>query len=198
MAAVSLRVTVIAFGACLAASCGGKKDAARPMIEELAPGGGADAAATFVNAAGEEVGHIVLTDATGGVLLRVDLKGLSEGWHGIHFHQIGDCSDGADEFQASGGHVDPDSREHGLMNPEGFERGDLPNIYAGPDGRATAEFFRAGVSLRASEEAAAENGPYPLIDDDGFAVIVHEYADDQTTQPIGGAAGRVACASFRS
>ncbi|MEX0645789.1 MAG: superoxide dismutase family protein, partial [Parvularculaceae bacterium] len=195
---VSLRVTAIAFGACLAASCGAKNDAARPMLDDLAPGGLADAAAPFVDRAGKDVGRVVLSSATGGVLLRVDLKCLPEGWHGIHFHDIGDCSDGADGFQAAGGHVDPDSREHGLMHPEGFERGDLPNIYAGPDGRATAEFFRAGVSLKASEEAAAENGPYPLIDNDGFAVIVHENPDDQSTQPIGGAAGRVACASIRS
>ncbi len=167
------------------------------MLEALSPGP-VDAAAPFVNAAGDEVGHIVFTDATGGVLMRLDLKGLSEGWHGVHFHQIGDCADGADGFKASGAHVDPDGHEHGLMNPGGAERGDLPNIYAGPDGRATAEFFRASVSLRASEEAAAENGPYPLIDNDGFAVIVHELPDDQMTQPIGGAAGRVACASIRS
>jgi Cu-Zn family superoxide dismutase len=191
-------VTAVALGACVLASCGAKEDAARPMLEALAPGGGADAAAAFINPAGKEVGHVVLKDATGGVLMRVDLERLSEGWHGIHFHQVGDCSDAADGFKLSGGHIDPDSREHGLMNPEGSERGDLPNIYAGPDGRATAEFFRAGVSLKASEQSAAENGPYPLIDDDGFAVVVHEHVDDQTTQPIGGAAGRVACASIRN
>ncbi|MGE0409264.1 MAG: superoxide dismutase family protein [Amphiplicatus sp.] len=168
------------------------------MLSELAPAGGVDATATFHNAAGEEVGHAVFTEAPGGVLMRVDLKGLSEGWHGIHFHQIGDCSDGADGFKASGGHIDPDEHEHGLLNPMGAERADLPNIYAGPDGRASAEFYRGGLALTASEESAAANGPYPLLDDDGFAVVVHENPDDHQTQPIGGAAARVACASIRN
>jgi Cu-Zn family superoxide dismutase len=189
----------IAAGVCviLLVSCG-QKDAARPMLSELAPADWADAAATFVNAQGEEVGHAVMTNAPAGALLRLDLRGLTEGWHGIHFHNIGDCSDGADGFLASEGHVDPDEHAHGLLNTEGPERADLPNLYAGPDGRATAEFYQGGVSLLATEEGAAANGPFPLLDDDGFAVVVHENPDDHQTQPIGGAAARVACAAFSS
>ncbi|MEE2692213.1 MAG: superoxide dismutase family protein [Pseudomonadota bacterium] len=190
------RPALIATAAFALAACGGGKEEARPLLGELAPAGGADAAGTLINAAGETVGHVVFTNGTGGVLMRVDIKGLSQGWHGIHLHQKGDCSDGPEGFKASGGHIDPDEHEHGLLNANGSERADLPNIYAGPDGRATAEIFRWGVSLYPTEAGAAENGPYPLLDDDGFAVIVHENPDDQTTQPIGGAAGRVACAAL--
>ncbi len=168
-----------------------------PLLEELAPASWADAAGRFIGADGSDVGHVVLTNAPGaGVLMRVDLKGLSEGWHAIHLHKISDCSDYAEGFKASGGHVDPDDRPHGLLNLYGPERADLPNIYAGADGRATAEIFNGSVALFASEAAAAVAGPHPLLDEDGFAIIVHAGADDHTTQPIGGAGERVACAAI--
>ena len=171
---------------------------AEPMLEALAPAGWADAAAAFVDTGGNDVGYIAFQNAPGaGVLIRVDLQGLSEGWHGIHLHQVGDCSDLEAGFKASGGHVDPDDRDHGLLNDAGPERADLPNIYASDDGRATAEFFNDKVALYPSEAASAEAGPYPLMDADGFAIIVHENADDHMAQPIGGAGGRVACAAVR-
>ncbi len=168
------------------------------MAEPLAPDGWADAAAGFVDRDNGPTGYVAIAHSpTGGILMRVDLAGLSQGWHGIHLHQVADCSDHADGFKASGGHVDPDDREHGLLNPDGPERADLPNVYAGADGRATAEIFNGEVALFASEAAAAA-GAHPLIDDDGFAIIVHENADDHESQPIGGAAARVACAAIRA
>lgn len=172
-------------------------DSAEPMLEPLAPAAWADAAARFTAPDGSDTGYVVLTNAPGaGVLMRVDLTGLSQGWHGIHLHNIGDCSDGSDGFKASGGHVDPENRDHGLLNPDGPERADIPNIYAGADGRATAEIFNSVVALYASEEAAATAGPHPLMDQDGFAIVVHANADDHETQPIGGAGPRVACAAI--
>ena len=180
------------------AACGGGEDAApRAMLAELAPADWADAAGKLNGTDGEDRGSVVFTNGPQGVLMRVDMSGLSEGWHAIHLHQAADCSDGEAGFKASGGHINPDANKHGLLNPEGHERADLPNIYAGADGRATAEIYRAGVALYASEEAAAENGPYPLMDDDGFAVIVHENPDNHMTQPIGGAGARVACAAIK-
>jgi superoxide dismutase, Cu-Zn family len=175
----------------------GRSSDARPMLEPLAPIGWADAAAGFSGPDGDGKGYIVFKNAPGaGVIMRVDVKGLTEGWHAIHLHQIGDCSDGADGFKASGGHVNPDAHEHGLLNANGSERADLPNIFAGADGRATAEIFNGSVALYPSEEAAAQAGPYPLIDTDGFAVIIHASSDDHVTQPIGGAGKRVACAAI--
>lgn len=168
------------------------------MVEPLAPDGWADAAGRFVSNTDASVGFIVLAESpSGGVVMRVDLKGLSQGWHGIHLHQVADCSDYAAGFKASGGHIDPDDRAHGLFNTDGYERADMPNIYAGSDGRATVEIFNASVALFPSEAASAADA-HPLIDDDGFAVIIHENADDHETQPIGGAAARVACAAIRS
>ncbi|MFZ5619002.1 MAG: superoxide dismutase family protein [Pseudomonadota bacterium] len=188
--------TLLLVSATLISACG-KKSADDALLAELAPSEWVDAAANFKSPAGDDIGHVVLADAIGGVLLRVDVKGLAPGWHGIHLHMIADCSDGAGGFKASGAHVDPENHEHGLVNPAGSERGDLPNIYAGADSRATAEFFRAGLNLYPSEQGAATNGPFPLMDDDGFAVIIHANADDHSTQPIGGAGDRVACAAIK-
>ena len=169
------------------------------LLTTLAPSNWADAASSFIDPEGNQIGYAVFKNAPrAGVLIRVDIAGLSEGWHGIHLHQVADCSDGAEGFKASGGHIDPDDRAHGLLNPDGPERADIPNIYAGPDGRATAEIFNTTIALYPSEAAAAEAGPYPLMDEDGFAMVVHTSADDHMTQPIGGAGARVACAAIKT
>jgi Cu-Zn family superoxide dismutase len=156
----------------------------------LAPDGWADASAQFSGTDGETKGRVLFADSpAGGLLMRVHLENLSQGWHGIHLHQVGDCSDHGEGFQASGGHIDPGDRAHGLLNAEGPEHADLPNIYAGADGVAMAEIYNPSAALRSNEQATG------LLDGDGFAVIVHENPDDHTTQPIGGAGARVACAA---
>lgn len=185
-----------------AAACGKKESAASPEAEAapdtLAPATWNGLAARFTNNAGAPVGDAVIIDAKDGVLLRLRVEGLSPGWHGAHIHMTGTCEDAGAGFKASGAHFDPENHEHGLENAAGSERGDLPNIYAGADGTATVEFFRANLHLNPSEEAATENGPYPLLDDDGFAIIIHANPDDHVTQPIGGAGDRVACAAFKA
>lgn len=140
--------------------------------------------AGFLDAGGAMSGFAAIRDAGDGALVRVDLGGLTPGWHGVHVHMMGDCSDAKDGFKASGGHLDPAGMEHGFAHPSGFEAGDLPNLYAGADGRAVAEFYRSGLSTAM------------LIDQDGAAIVVHASPDDHETQPIGGAGARVACAAF--
>lgn len=199
-------LSVFALAALGLVACG-KKDAA-PAPESAAPAASeqpaptvepstwTDASAAFIGPSGEAMGTVEFRDGLGGVVMRLDMTGLAPGWHGIHLHVAGDCSDGADGFKASGGHINPDNVEHGLLNPAGAHRADIPNILADEAGAVKTEIFRAGVHLRPSEEAAAVNGPFPLIDDDGFAVVVHANADDHLTQPIGGAGDRVACAAI--
>ena len=148
---------------------------------------GAGAKASFVNASGAKIGEATLTQTPHEeVLIRLSLSGLKTGWHGIHLHQIGDCSDGAEGFKASGGHINPAQNEHGLLNPNGYEAADMPNIYAGADGVAVAEILNTKLSL----------GGEPMSDADGFAMVIHESPDDHLTQPIGGAGARVGCAAF--
>lgn len=154
----------------LAALIAGAAQAAPPTVT-----------AELKNSAGQTVGAVTLTEAPKGVLLRVEAKGLSPGWHGLHFHEKGDCS--KSDFTSAGAHVHGSGAAvHGLLNPSANETGDLPNLHAGSDGEASAEIFTSLTTLSA------------LRDADGSAVVIHANPDDYMAQPIGGAGPRVACA----
>ncbi len=139
---------------------------------------GATAKAALQGPDGKSVGQATLESTPHGVLVHVQAEGLSPGPHGIHLHAVGACSP---DFKAAGGHIKTSGNEHGLRNPKGPEAGDLPNLYAGADGRAEAEFFTTLVDMKT------------LLDNDGSAVVIHAQPDDQMTQPIGGSGDRVAC-----
>ena len=142
-------------------------------------------AAAMANNEGASAGAVTLRDGNSGVLLRLELTGLTPGWHGLHLHEKGDCSDAADGFKASGSHAGHGNGAlHGLLNPSGPETGDLPNIHAAADGTAHAELFIAGLTI------------VDLIDGDGTAILVHAGEDDHQSQPIGGAGARVACGAI--
>lgn len=147
----------------------------------------------IVNGEGRAIGQASFREGPDGAMIRLEFganHGLSPGWHGLHLHEVGTCSDFAAGFQASGGHLGMRRHiQHGLMNAEGPEAGDLPNIFAPPgNGPFGAEMFSPLVTL-----ADARNR-VPLLDDDGTALMIHAGPDDHVTQPIGGAGARVACA----
>lgn len=136
------------------------------------------------NNAGAAVGEATVTEAPNGVLLRIQAKGLTPGWHGLHFHEKADCS--KSDFTTAGGHVHGEATmAHGLLNPDANEAGDLPNLFVAADGSAQAELFSTYVSLAGSK--------VKLMDKDGSALVIHANADDHKTQPIGGAGARIAC-----
>jgi superoxide dismutase, Cu-Zn family len=139
------------------------------------------------NNAGASAGHAMITEAPKGVLLRIEAKGLPPGWHGLHFHETGDCS--KPDFTSAGGHVHDtgSDRVHGLLHPDANEAGDLPNLYVHADGTANAEFFSRFVSLAGGGERPA------LTAGNGSALVIHANPDDHRTQPIGGAGDRIAC-----
>lgn len=144
----------------------------------------ADAVATIVDKSGEEVGEAALINGDNGMIIRLYAEGVPRGFHGVHLHQVGDCSDNAAGFKASGSHINVSGAEHGLLNPAGFHTGaDFPNLWAGEPG-LVGELFAGGLTLSQA------------LDEDGFALIIHENEDDHVTQPIGGAGGRIACAAF--
>ncbi len=136
---------------------------------------------------GSSIGQITITPAPNGVLLRVEVKGLTLGWHGMHFHEKGDCSDAA--FKNAGAHVHAKTPViHGLLNADANDAGDLPNLYVAADGTATVELYSTLVSFNGEGSRPA------LLDEDGSALVIHASPDDYKTQPIGGAGARVACA----
>jgi Cu-Zn family superoxide dismutase len=144
---------------------------------------------------GRAIGRATFTEAPHGVLIRLEFSqaGLSPGWHGLHIHQKGDCSDVAAGFHNSAGHVGMGAHtRHGLLNPEGPEAGDLPNLFAAAAPPYGGEFFNPHVTL----SSTAIGDRQPLLDADGSALIIHASPDDGTSQPIGNAGARVACAAL--
>ena len=156
-------------------------EAAAPAVKSLT--------ADVVNNDGKAIGTAAVTGNDDVTVIRLILGpgALTPGWHGIHLHAVGDCSDIA-KFQASKAHVNHDGAKHGLLNPDGPDDGDLPNIFVVADGSVSAELAR--------EEGLIGEGGY--LDADGFALVIHANPDDHVSQPIGGAGDRVACASFRN
>ena len=131
---------------------------------------------------GKEVGKVELSDAPGGVLLRLTLDGVPPGDHAFHVHAVGKCE--PPDFKSAGPHFNPDETKHGLMNPEGPHSGDMPNLHVPDGGKLTVEVFNEMVTL---------DGEQALLDDDGSAVVVHAAADDYKTDPAGNAGDRIAC-----
>src|SRR5690349_2997312 len=79
--------------------------------------------AELKNGSGQVVGKVTLVEAPKGVLLKVEAKGLTPGWHGLHFHEKADCSKA--DFTSAGGHTHGGGdRVHGLLNPKANETGD--------------------------------------------------------------------------
>ena len=150
---------------------------------------GATGQAVLVNAQGVDIGRVDLRQGPTGLLIKVEASGLTPGWHGIHIHATGACEA---PFTSSGAHINhaEPKAPHGLLNTAGPDDGDLPNVYAGADGKVNAELFTTHARI-------SSQGPGQwLWDQDGSAIIVHANPDDHNSQPIGGAGDRVACAAL--
>ncbi len=126
-------------------------------------------------------GTVTFTKEGNTIRLVADLTGLSEGEHGIHIHENGDCS--APDASSAGGHYAPNGSPHGAPNNPPTERhvGDLGNLRASADGI---------TSYTRVDSLLAFTGTNDII---GKAVIVHQGRDDLTSQPSGDAGARVAC-----
>lgn len=151
-----------------------------------------EAKARFIDRESKSVGTATLTESPHGVSIYLDLNGLPPGPKAIHIHSVGTCEDPAEGFVASKGHLNPDGKEHGLMNPAGPDAGDLPNLVVHQDGTVQAEMFTMRASLAGAEGRAT------ILDEDGAALVIHINRDDHITQPIGGAGARIACGVIKA
>lgn len=130
--------------------------------------------------AGNDVqGTVTFTQQANGIHIQANLSGLSEGKHGFHIHQYGDCS--AADGTSAGGHFNPENTKHGGPNDKIRHVGDLGNIVADADGNATLSMTDTVISF---------HGKHSII---GRGIIVHAGEDDLTSQPTGAAGARVAC-----
>jgi Cu-Zn family superoxide dismutase len=133
-----------------------------------------------------EIGLAVLREFGSGVEIRLEVQGLKPGLHGFHLHKVGQCL--PPNFLSAGGHLNPDSREHGHLNPRGAHVGDLPNLEIGAGGTGSIVVTVPGVTLL--------DGDRTLLDADGTSLVIHAGPDDGKTDPAGNAGPRVACGTI--
>jgi Cu-Zn family superoxide dismutase len=152
--------------------------AANALANEAAVAAGLGAAAPFaiLGPSGEARGFASFTSDGQRTTIKVNAEGLPAGVHGIHLHAVGRC-DGP-KFESAGAHWNPAGKQHGKDNPQGAHVGDLPNLTAGADGKASASFAIDG----------------DMADADGTALVIHAKADDYKTDPSGNSGARIACA----
>jgi len=156
---------------------------------------------------GNSVGTVAVRELVNGTLFVAELEGLAPGAHGFHIHERGTCEPPG--FQSAGSHLNPTGAKHGFDTEGGPHVGDLPNIRVADDGTAVAEFFSAQIVLKsptvasragtaatgagtgASAAGTTANGPFPLLDNDGSAIMIHDHSDDYAD--MDSAASRIAC-----
>lgn len=167
-----MRAAVTASAMVLAAGCATGRPAA-PIT----------AVAELRNAQDRVVGMAALSQLADGVRIVLEVRDLPPGPKAVHVHEVGKCS--PPDFASAGAHVNPTSRKHGLLSPDGPHAGDLPNITIDPDGTGRLE--------TTTDRIALGTGPTSLLDADGSALVVHAGPDDHLTDPAGGSGPRIVC-----
>lgn len=105
-----------------------------------------------------------------GVLVEAEFFGLPDNFsfHGLHIHEHGNCSG---DFSESGSHYNP------TKQPHPFHKGDLLPVF---NNRGYAWYIYQDNNLSVKE----------II---GRSVILHQNADDFTSQPAGNSGAKIAC-----
>jgi len=149
---------------------------------------GADVTINEVDATGNivKMGTVTLSETPYGILLTPDLKGLPAGMHGFHLHEKPNCANTTVDnvvtvAGGAGGHWDP---EHTAKHEGPYGQGhlgDLPGLYAAPDGSASTPVLAPRIKT--------------LNQLHGLALMIHAGGDNHSDHPVkfGGGGARIAC-----
>jgi len=130
-------------------------------------------------------GTATFTEKNGKVTFTAKMTGLQPGVHAIHIHEKSDCS--APDASSAGGHWNPTFKKHGKWGVAEYHKGDIGNFTADAQGNGS-------ITLTTDEWCiGCEDETKNIL---GKGLIVHQGADDFTTQPTGNAGGRAACAGI--
>ena len=124
-------------------------------------------------------GTVTFEKTDNGVKVHGNISGLTEGKHGFHVHQYGDCRAG--DGTSAGGHYNPANNNHAARSDSARHMGDMGNITADADGNATVDYVDSVIKLK------------NVV---GRAVVVHGGEDDLNSQPSGAAGPRMACGAI--
>ena len=124
-------------------------------------------------------GIVTFEQKSDGLHIIAKMQGLTEGKHGFHVHELGDCA--CDDGMCTAGHYNPTGQPHGGPESKHKHVGDFGNIVADENGNATYELVSNYTTL---------NGLNSII---GRGIIVHAGTDDLVSQPTGNAGARVGC-----
>ena len=144
---------------------------------------GSHATADLKDKEGKAVGKAILRDTADGVLVRLQVKGLTPELHAVHVHAVGKCEP---PFDSAGGHFNPGAKKHGIEAAEGAHAGDMPNLHVPANGDLAVEILTTDITLE-------KGRPNSVFDPDGSALVIHANADDYKSDPAGNAGGRMAC-----
>jgi Cu-Zn family superoxide dismutase len=128
-------------------------------------------------------GTITFYEENGVVGMEATLSGLTPGTHAIHIHEKADCT--SEDGKSSGGHWNPTFEPHASWGAEGgYHKGDIGNFEADENGNGSVVMKTDEWCLGCGDEKK---------DILGKAIIVHQGADDFTSQPSGAAGARISC-----